>query len=150
MTEHHLSDFHLELPIQIRFNDIDGLGHINNAVYQEYFDLGRIQYLRQTLGNQLGTNDQNLVVVSYKTDFAKPLYLHDEISVLTRVYKLGEKSLRMMQWLVKKGEESPRVVCDAVMAGFMPTTEKSMVIPDIWRHAFNDFEKGVLIPDTNR
>lgn len=150
MTEHKLSDFHLELPIQIRFNDIDGLGHINNAVYQEYFDLGRIQYLKQILGSQLGVNDQNLVVVSYKTDFAKPLYLHDEITVFTRVYKLGEKSLRMMQWLVKKGEDMPRVVCDAVMAGFMPSTERSMVLPKAWRCSFNEFEKGALIPDTNR
>ncbi len=148
--EHHITDFNHELPIQIRFNDIDGFGHINNAVFQEYFDLGRIHYLKQTLGNHLGVNDQHVVVVSNKTDFSKPLYLWDEAKVFTRIYKLGGKSLRMMQWIIKNGEDSPRVVCDSVMAGYIPPLEKSMVLPTHWRTLFNDFEKGTLIPDTDQ
>lgn len=148
--EHRLTDFYHILPIQIRFNDIDGLGHINNTVYQEYFDLGRIHYLSQTLGQLLGANDQNLVVVSYKTDFSKPMYLWDEIKILTRIYKLGEKSFSMMQWAVKNGENTPRVVCDAVMSGFKPSNEKSMILPQEWRIIFNNFEKGSLIPNTDQ
>ena len=29
------------LPIQIRFNDVDQMGHVNNAVIMEYFDIGK-------------------------------------------------------------------------------------------------------------
>ena len=145
--EHHFIDFHHHISIQIRFNDVDGFGHINNAVYQEYFDLGRVDYLEKTLGALLGANDQNLVVVSNKTDFSRPLYLKDEIEVFTRVYRLGNKSLRMIQWLVKKNEELPRVTCDSVMAGFTPSTEKGMLLPVEWRQRYNDFEKGGLIQD---
>lgn len=143
--EHHISDFHHELTIQIRFNDIDGFGHINNAICQEYFDLGRIHYLKETLGPLFGADGQHLVVVSNKTDFARQLFLWDDLKVLTRIYRLGEKSLRMMQWLVKKDEEFPRVICDSVMAGFLSSKEKGMVLPDRWRDIFNNFEKGILI-----
>lgn len=145
--EHHLSDFHHQLPIQIRFNDIDGFGHINNAVYQEYFDLGRVDYLERALGSLPGIEDQNLVIVSNKTDFSRPLYLRDELMVFTRVYQLGNKSLRMIQWLVKKGQVTPSVTCDSVMAGFIPSIEKGMVLPHTWRQRLNNFEKGALIPD---
>ena len=31
-------------PIQIRFNDIDVIGHINNNAYLEYMDLGKTAY----------------------------------------------------------------------------------------------------------
>lgn len=37
-------------PIQIRFNDIDQLGHATNSVYQQYFDLGKMAYLDQEIG----------------------------------------------------------------------------------------------------
>lgn len=148
--EHRLSDFNLQLPIQVRFNDIDGFGHINNAVYQEYFDLGRVHYFNLVLGENWSSKDESLVVVSNKTDFAKPLYLRDELTVYTRVYKIGVKSLRMIQWLVKNGEAFPRVVCDSVMAGFILSKEKGMVIPEEWRQLFNHFEKGNLIQDINQ
>ncbi len=36
----HTIAFNQEDPIQIRFNDIDLLGHVNNTIIQEYFDFG--------------------------------------------------------------------------------------------------------------
>ena len=33
-------------PVHIRFNDIDILGHVNNAVQQYYFDIARLDYFR--------------------------------------------------------------------------------------------------------
>ena len=35
--------FH-ETPLQIRFNDVDVMGHVNNSVYQNYFDVARLRY----------------------------------------------------------------------------------------------------------
>ena len=34
--------FH-KTPIQIRFNDVDVVGHVNNSVYQNYFDAARMR-----------------------------------------------------------------------------------------------------------
>ena len=43
-----LNYFH-NTPIQIRFNDIDQLGHATNSVYQQYFDLGKMAYFDHVL-----------------------------------------------------------------------------------------------------
>ena len=40
----------LRVPIQVRFGDLDALGHINNANYLAYFEVGRMAYLNQVLG----------------------------------------------------------------------------------------------------
>ena len=30
--------------VQLRFNDIDALGHVNNSVYFQFFDLAKTEY----------------------------------------------------------------------------------------------------------
>ncbi|GAO28420.1 acyl-CoA thioesterase [Geofilum rubicundum] len=140
-------DFFHETPIQIRFNDVDGFGHVNNTVIQEYFDIGRLHYLKEALGaDKLWKDGRHLVIVSNKTDFFQQTLPDDQIRVLTRIYQLGGKSLRMMQWILKSGETAPTATCDSVMVGV--NSGEGMIIPDDWRSDFNQLEKGRLIPDT--
>ncbi len=40
---------HTETDIQIRFADIDILGHVNNVNLQHYFDLGKTAFYREVL-----------------------------------------------------------------------------------------------------
>ena len=37
--------------IQIRFADIDAMGHVNNAVYLSYFEFTRVHYFSELLGD---------------------------------------------------------------------------------------------------
>lgn len=142
--------FNHVVSLQIRFNDIDRLGHVNNAVVQEFFDLGRISYFNDTLGDLLGKDGQQLVIVSYKTDFYRQIMPYDEVEVRTKIYKLGNKSIRMWQWIALVGEGSPKAINDSVLSGFYSGTDKSMVIPDEWRQIFHVFEKNMLILDKDQ
>lgn len=142
--------FNHAVPLQIRFNDIDRLGHVNNAVVQEFFDLGRISYFNDTLGSLLGEDGQQLVIVSYKTDFYRQIMPDDKMEVRTKIYKLGNKSIRMWQWIAVVGEGSPKAINESVLSGFYTGTDKSMVIPEEWRQIFNEFENRTLIPNKDR
>lgn len=142
--------FNHTLSLQIRFNDIDRLGHVNNAVVQEFFDLGRISYFNSTLGDLLGKEGQQLVIVSYKTDFYQQIMPNDKMEVRTKIYKLGNKSIRMWQWIAVVGENTPKAINDSVLSGFYSGTDKSMVIPEEWRQIFNTFEKNTLIQDRDQ
>jgi len=145
-----LKDFFHETPIQIRFNDVDEFGHVNNTVIQEYFDIGRIHYFHASLGaDNLWKDGRQLVIVSNKTDFFQQTLSNDKIRVLTKIYRLGSKSLRMLQWIMKEGEKSATATCDSVMVGFNGNTGQGMVLPDDWRVDFNRLEKGGLIPGTD-
>ena len=99
--------FNHSLPVQIRFNDTDPAQHVNNSVYQEYLDLGRLAYFRKVMGRTMVFNDLSLVIASIKIDFFKPVLLSDRIRVETRITTLGNKSLEMVQRWSGRGRRSP-------------------------------------------
>jgi acyl-CoA thioester hydrolase len=141
MTELDNIEFNHRETIQIRFNDIDVLGHVNNAVQIMYFDFGKVKYF-ETLKNQvLDWSGADLVMVNFNVDFIEPIFPSSHIVVKTKVYEIGNKSIKLIQIL--KDYETNRVksVCRSVMCGFDPKTNKSMLISDEWRDLINRFEK---------
>ena len=122
-------------PIQIRFNDVDQMGHVNNAVIMEYLDLGKDAFFS---GHGLSPTkgDFTVMVVHYDVDFKAQIHYHDSIYVTTEVEKLGNKSLTIIQRVVRSspmlgGNESDVVCveCRTVMAGYRRSTSSSEVIP---------------------
>jgi acyl-CoA thioester hydrolase len=47
------STFRHSVPVQIRFADIDVNGHVNNVVFQHYFDLAKVGYFNTILGEDI-------------------------------------------------------------------------------------------------
>jgi acyl-CoA thioester hydrolase len=135
--------FNHSLPVQIRFNDTDPAQHVNNSVYQEYLDLGRLAYFRKVMGRTMVFNDLSLVIASIKIDFFKPVLLSDRIRVETRITTLGNKSLEMVQQVVRAGEEEPCAVGTTVLVCFDYRHQRSEVIPERWREKINRFEGAV-------
>jgi len=125
--------FYHSAPVQIRFNDIDGLGHVNNTTIQEYFDLGRMYYMRDVFTNTIFSGNATLIVASINTDFLSPIYLKDEMEVKTAIVHLGNKSLRMEQQVVNCKSGEVKAICKSVMVGFHKETEKAIVIKSEWR-----------------
>ena len=45
-----MTSFRHTCDVQMRFNDLDLFGHINNTVYLQYMDLGKEQYISRVIG----------------------------------------------------------------------------------------------------
>ena len=41
MTEERKKEFHNVVALQIRFNDVDKFGHVNNTIYFQFYDSGK-------------------------------------------------------------------------------------------------------------
>ncbi len=132
--------------LQIRFNDIDMLGHVNNISVQEFFDLGRITYLTENLGKLLDSNHEHLVIASYNTNFYAPILFEEKIEVRTKVYNIGNKSLKMFQGIFDKNNNI-KAANDCILVGFDMQSQKSISIPNTWRDSLSNFEKGDIIQD---
>ena len=50
--------FRYRHPIEIRYNDTDALGHVNNATYFSYFEMARIGYYTEVVGHAFGTGPE--------------------------------------------------------------------------------------------
>jgi len=45
MAEESNNEFHNVVPLQIRFNDVDKFGHVNNTIYFQFYDSGKTDYV---------------------------------------------------------------------------------------------------------
>jgi len=132
-------------PIQIRFNDVDIMGHVNNSVYQNYFDYARMQYFQRVFGYRVDWYDKALVLVKIEIEYNRPVEMYDPIEVLTKVYHLGNKSLRMEQRLVGSSDDDLRCSNRAVLSGFGYREGAAIELPDSWREGIGAFEEDLDI-----
>src|SRR5579862_452703 len=87
-------------PIQIRFKDVDMMGHVNNATYHAYIELARITYFNDVLGSKVDWRKQDGVILARtEIDYKQPIFFDDKICVHTRCSKLGNKSLDL-SWVI--------------------------------------------------
>ncbi len=132
-------------PIQIRFNDLDVFTHVNNAVIQEYFDLGRLHYLQKILEGELKTGKYTLIIASIKTDFMEPILLEDSMIVKTSVFQIGNKSLQMVQQLYDMFSDTVKTECRSTMVAFDKANQESIEFPGSWKQNIIAFEDTVVV-----
>ncbi len=119
--------------IQIRFADLDPLGHVSNNAYSEYFEVGRVHWLSEIEGER-----PYVVVAHLSVDFIKEVTLKDQIHVITACIKKGNKSLELSQNLYANGEcvSKSRVT----IVGFDTNSRKSLELLKGWQVSINDQE----------
>ncbi len=130
------------LPIQIRFNDVDRYGHVNNNSYFAYYDLGKEEYLRHVLRDHYREAGIVPVIANINADFIRPIYYGDEIEIETRVARIGRKSFTLAQRAVNRKTGDVMCKCDTVMVCFDFNTQQSADVPEACRRAFESYEAG--------
>lgn len=134
----HPDDFRHSMEVQLRFNDIDILGHLNNTRYFSLYDTGKAYYFEAVHGVR-DWRKVETVIANVNCTYVAPIFFGEKIKVATRCLWIGEKSFCLQQILYDDKNEV-RSVCETVMVSFDPEKKCSMALPDHWRDAFTDFE----------
>lgn len=137
------SYFH-STPIQIRFNDIDQLGHVTNSVYQQYFDLGRMAYFREVLEEPMDWNIEGLILAGINIDYINSIELYDTIIVRTKIVHLGNKSLKMSQELFDQTSGEVCATSNSTMVAYCNSSKSTLPIPERWRKKIASYERDIL------
>lgn len=132
--------FNHQEDIQIRFNDVDVLGHVNNAIQLNYFDYGKMKYFETLKKRKINWQESDLVIVNLNVDFYCPVFMGDDIKVKTKVYEIGKKSVKLLQVLYDEKSRTIKSICHSVMCGFDPKTNTSVLISDEWKDLIHSFE----------
>ncbi len=128
------------LPVQIRFTDVDMLGHLNNNIYFAFMDLAKIDYFKTIFGKLPDMRSIDMVVVHIDIDFYKPTFFGQRVEVWSTVTAIGNKSFHMEQRIVDCDTKETHCRATVVVSGFDPATNKSLPIADSWRQAISSFE----------
>lgn len=142
MSNQPLKFFH-KTPVQIRFNDIDIMAHVNNSVYQNYFDMARMSYFEEVFEQKMQWKVRALVLATIKIDYLNPIFLDEKIVVLSKVYKLGNKSLQMQQEIINEQTNELKAKNDAVLVAFGVQEDQAIQLPEDWREKIINYEKDI-------
>lgn len=132
--------FHHTLPIQLRFNDVDKFGHVNNTVYFTYYDLGKTNYFATVYPN-LDWDKDGIVVVHIEVDFISQIYGTSNVAVQTAVSEIGNKSMTMLQRVIDTETNEVKCYCKSIMVAFDMEKHDSKEIPEDWKEAISAFER---------
>ena len=136
--------FHHSIPVQLRFNDIDILGHLNNSVYFTLFDLGKTQYFNAVRGEQIDWMTADIVIANVNCDFMAQTFYHEPLEVRTQTLKMGEKSIVLAQQVYNSDTGEVKAQCTCVMVSFDIATGLSKPLAEHWRTSLQAFEQRPL------
>lgn len=138
--------FRVVEPVQVRFRDLDAMGHVNNAVYLTYLEMGRLAYYRELMGLKR-PSDFNFILAHVSIDFRSPVALGETVYVGVRVTRVGRKSFQFAYEL-REGE-SARLIAEATSVQVMYDYQhqKPVPIPDEFRRRLEAFEGRAFPPE---
>ncbi len=135
--------FYHNYKIQIRFNDIDLLGHVTNSAYPQFFDLGRMSYFEGVLKERMNWLEEGLILASIHIDFKSQITLFDRVRVKTKIFRIGNKSISMLQELHNETTQSVAAVSKATMVAYNGRLSQPIEIPKRWRDRIVKFERDI-------
>jgi acyl-CoA thioester hydrolase len=122
-----------EKRIEIRWRDMDAFGHVNNAVYLNYLEEVRDEWLERALGTEADL--WHFVLARVAIDYRRELRQDDDIVVATcRLGRLGRSSIGTREELqTLDGTVSARA--ESVMVARDPASGASRALTDAERAA---------------
>jgi len=130
----------LALPVEVRFRDMDSMGHVNNAVFFTYFENARIAYWRAVPGIR-SRRALDYILARAECDFRSPVALEDELTCHIRVGSFGRSSFTF-EYLLRE-ERTGRIVAEGrtVQAMYDYASRTTRPIDEGLKAAIREFEK---------
>ena len=118
-----------EFQINVRFRDIDGMGHVNNAVFFTYFAEARLAFF-QKISNSTDFSVFPFILANISCDYLKPIMLNTQLLLKIWVTEIGIKSFGLGYKLVDLSDESTAYAKgESVQVCFDYGENKSIAVP---------------------
>ena len=127
------------LPIQIRFNDVDKCGHVNNTIYFQFYDTAKTDYFAAVC-KDVDWESVAIVVVKIEAEFLSQIKAGEHIAARTRVTKIGNKSFQLEQDIINVDTQEVKCRCLSVMVLYDLVNHQSMPFPENWRQAICQYD----------
>ena len=122
-------DFRLNHTIVPRFRDTDAMGHINNAVYITYLEVGRQAYWARLMGRD-DYRSVPFILASVTCDFRSEALVDEVLEVGLRCERVGGKSFEFRYEIRER--DGGRLVVEArsVQVCYDYAARRSIAMPD--------------------
>lgn len=137
-----MQGFQFNKPIEVRYADIDMMGHVNNAKFLSYIEHARSDYFRKACNwdwSKLG-----MVLARTEIDFKKPILLNHRPLVWVRTTRLGQTSFTQENFIVEAGQGNQvYAVATSILVHVDYNTGRPLPIPGHLKKAIRQFDEGL-------
>jgi acyl-CoA thioester hydrolase len=132
----------LTIPIEVRFRDLDAIGHVNNAVYLTYLEQARLAYWAELTG-RVDLRSIDIILARVEIDYRSPVSLGESLDVAVRCVSLRRSSCTLALTLTER--KSGRLVAEAqnVVVYYDYAAGRSLPIPETLRQRIRELDPEV-------
>ena len=121
-----------KFPIDVRWGEMDALGHVNNVEYLRYFEAARIDWFA-SLGHVIGNPDSGAVILRADCTYLLSAVYPAALQVVTQLKRLGNSSFDLTQRLVDKTESTIYTEAEVTCVWVDRNSQKPIPAPDFIR-----------------
>lgn len=134
--------------ITVRFHEVDMLGVCNNAVYINFFETARLEYIKAAglmPDNGIFSDGKIFFMVRNEINYRSHAYYDDVLDVYSRISYIKNSSFGYDHLIVK--QKSSEIIVDGkgVVVYVDPKTRKSTSLPESFIKKVKTFEPNVKI-----
>jgi acyl-CoA thioester hydrolase len=139
-------DFGHRVVLDVRFADIDGMGHVNNAVYLTYCETARIRYWTDVTGEPMASGHEgaeSLILAEARISYRAPVFHGEQVTVESRATHIGRSSFTLEHRMTAaRPDTAPRLVAvsDSVLVRYDYATAAPVRLTDAAIAAMEAFE----------
>ncbi len=111
-----------------RFSETDAFGHINNTVFNVWFEAARGNGLFQLFDSGNGLADMSLILARTEVDFTAQTFYGQEVEIRTEIGHIGNSSFEVEQEAWQDGKLVARG--KAVQVHFDKATQRAKPLSD--------------------
>ncbi|MBX6395826.1 MAG: acyl-CoA thioesterase [Alicyclobacillaceae bacterium] len=115
----------LSTTLQVRFNECDGLGHVNHAVYYTYMETARIELFR-LLDPEMDVNNWKLIVAATSCEYKAQARFAQWLKVTTEIERIGTSSFTVLHHITDAHSGTLIAVGRAVLVHYDYQQQKSV------------------------
>jgi acyl-CoA thioester hydrolase len=148
MSELSLKDFKHKYTVTVRFHEVDMLGVCNNAVYINFFETARLEYIKATgLMPEKGifSDGKIFFMVRNEINYRSHAYYDDVLDIYSRISYIKNSSFGYDHLILKQKTGDVIVDGKGVVVFVDPKTRKSIALLDQFIEKVKAFEPAVEI-----
>jgi acyl-CoA thioester hydrolase len=127
------------IKIQVRFSDLDVMGHVNNSVYLSYFEMARVALFSPLMGEKWDWKKNGVLLRKNEVEYLFPVLLHEVPEITIYTASIGTKSFTL-EYELKVGDK----LCttgSSVLVCFDAEKNKTIEVPNEMREVLEKLKK---------
>jgi acyl-CoA thioester hydrolase len=134
--------FRFSTTLEVRWRDLDPMGHVNNAAYFTYLEQARVHYLRKLGLVPPDPTGIGLILAEASCRFKSPLELGECVTIYIRVSGLRNSSFTF-EYRMEAEDGRLAATARSAQVCYDYQAQHTIPIPDRWREVIVAYEPGL-------